>query len=33
MCFTEPEGKILNNKHHEVSNFCELPNIPTYMIK
>ena len=26
-CFTEPELKFLNDKHHEVSNFYGLPNI------
>ena len=23
----EPEWKFLNDKHHEVSNFCGLPKI------
>ena len=27
MCFTEPEWKFLNDKHHEVSNFYGLPKI------
>ena len=27
MCFREPEWKFINNKYHEVSNFCELPKI------
>ena len=27
MCFTEPEWKFLNDKHHEVSNFYRLPKI------
>ena len=27
MCFTEPEWKFLNDKHHEVSNVYELPKI------
>ena len=27
MCFTEPECKFLNHKHHEVSSFYRLPKI------
>ena len=27
MCFTEPEWKFLNDKHHEVANFYMLPKI------
>ena len=27
MCFTEPEWKVLNYKHDEVSNFYVLPKI------
>ena len=27
MCFTKPEWKFLNDKHHEVSNFYGLPKI------
>ena len=27
MCFTEPEWKFLNDKHHEISNFYGLPKI------
>ena len=32
MCFTEPESKFLNYKHHEVSNFYELPKIHKSMV-
>ena len=32
MCFTEPEWKFLNDKHHEVSNFYGLPKIHKYMV-
>ena len=32
MCFTEPEWKFLNYKHHEVSNFYALPKIHKSMI-
>ena len=32
MCFTEPEWKFLNDKHHEVSNFYGLPKIHESMI-
>ena len=32
MCFTESERKIINDKHHEVSNFYELPQIHKSMI-
>ena len=27
MCFTEPEWKFFNDRHHEVSNFYSLPEI------
>ena len=27
MCFTKPERKFLNGKHHEVSNLYGLPQI------
>ena len=27
MCFTKPEWKFLNDKHHEVSSFYGLPKI------
>ena len=27
MCFTEPEWKCLNAKHHELSHFYGLPKI------
>ena len=27
MCFTETEWKFLNDKHHQVSYFCRLPEI------
>ena len=32
MCFTKPEWKFLNDKNHEVSNFCRLPRIHKSMI-
>ena len=32
MCFTEPEWKFLNDKHHEVNNFYGLPKIHKFMI-
>ena len=32
MCFTEPEWKFLNDKHHEVSNLYGLPKIHKSMI-
>ena len=32
MCFTEPEWKFLNDKHHEVSNLYGLPKIDKSMI-
>ena len=32
MCFTEPEWKFLNAKHHEVSNLYRLPKIHKSMI-
>ena len=32
MCFTEPEWKFLNDKHHEVSKFYGLPKIHKSMI-
>ena len=32
MCFTEPEQKFLNVKHHEVSNFYGQPKIRKSMI-
>ena len=30
--FTEPEWKFLNDKHHEVINFYELPKIHKSMV-
>ena len=32
MCFTEPECRFLNDKHHEVSNFYGLPKIHKSMV-
>ena len=32
MCFTEPEWKFINDKHHEVSNFYVLPKMHKSMI-
>ena len=32
MCFTEPESKFLNYKHHEVSNFYGLSKIHKSMV-
>ena len=32
MCFTEPEWKFLNDKHHEVRNSCRLPKIHKSMV-
>ena len=32
MCFTEPEWKFLNDKHHKASNFYGLPKIHKSMI-
>ena len=32
MCFTEPEWKFFNDKHHEVSNFYGLPKIHKSMV-
>ena len=32
ICFTEHDWKFLNDKHYEVSNFCELPKICKSML-
>ena len=32
MCFTEPEWKFTNDKHHEISNFYGLPKIHKSMV-
>ena len=32
MCFTKPEWKFLNDKHHKVSNFYGLPKIYKSMV-
>ena len=32
MCFTEPEVNVLNDTHHEVSNFSPLPKIHKSMV-
>ena len=32
MCFTEPEWKFLNDKHHEANNFYELAQTHKSMV-